>query len=1828
MKSRFTTKRKIISVISVALFVFLSTASIFLLQGVPNTYASAARSALKAVEIGAESSAVNPLAPETIGAAAGEATETLSSDVILPMLGYFGMMIALNGLQLILDKVAYDSAVWVASGGTAEQPLIWNQPPDKAFKEFRDDFLGEALGTLNEELEDIDFGFDLCAPPDPLILLNIALGVRGVYDPPKPKCDIRKVASNWENAAMSIYNKGKAMSDDPGKFVLNEFTKMLRPGQNEISATIGINTKIFGQELKTSNALFEDAVSSNWFKPVSDIVTGERKTPSSVVEGHLKSSIESSERDKKTTYYTMLANAGEEAVLEILLNSAGMFVNTMLSELIKNVMSGMFFSQPPKYLDFETTTTGDRRAAEERYSGILKSTPFTTSNYNVLSEFSICPVGEYIKRGLNHCVMDPNFATAVVRSLSGTALTVQEAIDQGLLNGSWPLISFQDTTDNQDPLCFQRGYCYGNLVKLRKARVIPIGWELAAGFSIRGSRITLQQAIDNFSNCNEQGMADETHKWCHLIDPNWVLRYPPTQCKAYVNSELIPASSGTTRMSECANVVSCVDEDNMGNCRGAYGYCVREKNTWRFPGQECPAEFAGCMAFTNTHSQENRDYIFNTVEAGICNSTNAGCRWYAQEKPVVDATTGARAYQEDGARVYLNYNAPACGKEDAGCTQLNKMDTGYGFNMIANPSFSEASATVNTPTFWGWANTGGRTPGVFSDGAVEIGSSSFLNNISVKITPRSFYTFSMDAQAVSGSANIYTYIIFNSFDEEGNWFSPDLRGVTVKGDCALNNEYYSGESISVIEITKTVDTSSQRIFCTFSAPEASSLLITLGSAGGTVRYDNIQLEVGENATLFTEGYLGAPKNEYLKVPPAELNCRGLASDHPDCASYAKICTASEVGCQIYTPVDGDPVVPAVVSANDMCPNACVGYSSYKQLPTPYDTEDQLFYFIADKSTSCSGQYVGCDSFTNLDKLALGGESVEYYSDMRSCLNEELSGDRAKTYYTWEGSDNAGYQLKTWRLLKSNLDTAPCTTKQVTSVAGVITLECNESSAYSAPDACNEHSDIFTNPDCREFYDEDGAITYRLFSNTITIDNECHPYRKTMSNKTDCEGTGGLWVEAGECRYFGLQKESKMCPAQAAGCREYVGAAGRNVITMVDATFEDQTTGAFEAFNQGAGGATINPSNESISAGGHSLRVEAVGAGSGIATKANTISYFISPGDTKLYQLEFWAKGSGPINAYLQSDGQVYQFAEAQQLDGAWKAFKFGPIDANALGSDTVLKITAPNAGTLFYIDNLRLKQTEQVITLVKNSWVVDEVCDSTPTGIPAPQYYLGCEEYINSKGKTQSIFQFSQLCSEDKVGCEMLFDTHNSASPYPELYNARCYAHTEDGLSLSGDWSYSEAGDYVTDSPHECKNGSETLCTIPVGQNYCMFSIKYDALLLPLYIKTDVETVRIPNDNPVYLVNNSQGQCSSSAVGCEEVGKPVYAQDKNSITSYEDTYIINNPDKYLNDDGTYNTLCTHEALFCEEWATTLDGLVYFKDPVSKTCDWKTGVNVQNRVFDGWFRKGTNEPCYWTDIDPEDVQGYNRGVDNAFIIDGNKFAIWRNGDEAFDGWAGECARRYDLCTEFVDTTENERYNFINNETLRSEERLQNTTLCQGQVSRKEGCAVFDNAGYATKTMSASPSYIASRHSDVLFGDSPFSLELPIDCSDVNRSTIEAPSGENINLCVMRCRYFTMPHDPPRAVFGLSVDKEDGIDNKYYGSSCLYNSDCPTIETISGESVTGICELLEETNKNKFVNDANTVLKVDRSRECAEWLMCSSSHSSWDTNHGEYVNICES
>lgn len=1845
-----------------------------------------------------------------------------------------------NLLTFAANRLAYDAAVMLASGGADEQPLIEYRSADTYFADYTSAVAGQAVGLINENLETaggVFSNFNLCAPTNPEITIAFKLGIRSVFQRPEPLCEFSEIKDNWDGFIAEV-----ASDAEDGIFknelILTQLKDAFDPQTQEFSVGIQLYSDILGKSQMNAELMTQKLLLQGPTKDVVDVITGNIKTPSELIKNdYLKKDGQLSEVPLQLLYATL---SNKEALLQIGVSAASVFTNTFLSQITNKLYSGLF--------DFDTVDTDpfdvgfsssySREDAQKRFSGLLAVTPLTVSDYDVLAQFGSCPRDN---RGLYNCVMDTSFISAVARASAGAPVTIQEAMDDDLIDGGWPLIPSEDSARDQDPYCSTYGFCHSNLVKLRKARIISVGWELAAESTSNAAEnpVTLQEVIDGYDNCNSAGELDDNHPWCKLVDPNWVLKYPETQCKALVYGQLLETSAAATRQQECVDMPSCIAEDDNGTCTGGFGYCVAEKNTWDFRGDSCPVYAASCLAFEDM-AGDTQSFLLNTVDYGSCDEGSAGCLWYATEKeagaddtfawPTVDDVATADAADDVYKnRIYLTAAVEECDEADGGCAELNERTSDLSLNMVPNPSFEEDDDEDGAPDSWLLAddtvstydatNTYARS----GDAAFNPGASLAYQE-GLMIEQGTTYTLSYYARQEDGATGGDANVILAFTNEDDSTEAIDLNGLAASDGCAISS---LGDSIMAVDGTPE-DEVYERFTCTLTSPiladRSHQMLAYLDVMAGSVWVDDVQLEQSDEVTDYHEGYSESASTVVVKVAPQYLGCTGASTDSAECDSYAQVCSESQVGCTQYSPSNGDPDVFGVTDETDECPSTCVGYDTFKQEATLYEPDgDFPVYFIPDSADECSASAVGCDEFTKLDD-----ESLAYFTYVRACLTgtqaeANTNGDQDATFYTWEGSDLDGYQLKTWVLLESDMDAyttinytnsgdaevnpgnAPCTS-WTTSEDGVT---CNDDVLATIgnfdtdTEDCDEHDDIFENPDCREFYDTAGDIHYREWSLTVTVNDACTSYRKTdlvgldvdsdgdgvtddLLADSNCTESGGYFDETlATCRYYGYSEESTTCSESASGCREYTGGRSRNSRLVLEEQFEDGDLTAWEATSA----TDVTYSNESVATDGHSLSSDGGtvwsylydhGAecaettdGEGCASTTGTLGgdCTVDDGDQfcgtlagelyagKTYTLSFWAKGSGDIDVGFDvgADTTNIEISSADTSFGTvtlsasgWEEYQLGPLNITediAFGDDTVL-VFAPDAGVQFYVDNIVLREGEDNITVIKDSWVTPAECDEAADGTSSPQYYLGCAEYTTQEADTAYLKSFSSLCDEDVVGCAAYFATHESESPFTAVFGATCSAIEDtsvpsDGVADAVDVATDcykltlSAGSqlYDTDSPY--------LCTIGVGETSCAFDLDGyiptssfdDAAYLMSHISYGPSAHIVPSDTPKFLVVDSEDECESSAAGCTELGLPTFSSDRQTIAESTSVYLMNTPEDYS------DILCASDDLFCAEWDAGESGTYYFKDPQDQTCEYQTDVTVNGATYDGWFRAGTSDFCYGTcssggnacSSDADCGSGDSCDVtDGSYVIDGDQSGIWKNGDTGYAGWVGGCSEQYSTCSEFDDvldvtdgsmygTEDGAAYYYLDNESL-EDSNLATSQKCDGQVSQKQGCALFVNTTDYSRTSNASATYVASTHADALFGDAPFALVEPIDC-DSGQGEVTATDGTVIDLCTNRCLYDNAD------VYDLGGDYDDVYT---YGASCYTADDCAGVTSESDETVSATCDDVYTDGSGvsfdvpTLENDTNRVLKVNRDRECSEWLSCSDTQTVWDAVSGSYKTVC--
>lgn len=1783
----------------------------------------------------------------------------------------------INSLNYFTQKIAYDAAVYIAAGGKGEGPLFQYKDFGSYLGDVALGAAGEAIGTFSE----IGFlGFNLCEPsgPDaPRISLALQLGIASQYEAPAPKCEWSKIAASWDQFSTSF---------ETGE-VLRNIQLSIGPGQTGLHGLFQAPLKVEEKISSDKVAAEQDRTEGQGFKSLTDVVTGRQKTPAAVIKDTALENTSKKPAQEAQTTASIIGPVLSKGVVQVLSVALGTFVNTLASQLLKQVfeqgidvtgfdmacafrdavpgsadaLSGL--NCPPDPSDAEGAARGGRAAAQAAYSSLLAPRVQEVNNFDAVAEFTVCPDAF---RGPQNCAMDSGFAAGVRVAIQGEAITIRDAFDQGYLHADWPLVppTGDGASRNADPFCFNTGYCYSNLVKLRKARIIPIGFELAAEKALPDT--TLGKVVAAFHDCS-----GPNGQFCNLIDPDWLLKYPLTQCRAKVFGPTLLAGDTDIRGETCVDAPTCIAENADGTCGAGYGYCTREKNIWRLGGDVCPVQYASCQAYAGPNNR-NLSVLNNTVDKGICSFENAGCNWYATKQ---DPGNGLGDWQYQTGRLFLDREAGTCTEENAGCSEFI-VHSGVKANLVRNPSFELNNQTATRPDFWENAPTTYPRDISAADGNAAVSSAAGITQ-RIGVDQGEAYALSAAARSATGAAGGRVQLVVGITDAAG----ADVGFAMGDSTCTLSG---ASGTVLTLNVTPHSDVDFVRDNCAFTVPFGGEVLTLRVVTEGGALADAIQLEYGASSTAFRSNAYQDEQRITMKQPPAWLGCTGENSDPPECEKYAGVCRPDEVGCDAYTPKTGGVAVPGIVSQENRCDAACSGYATYKEEASTLSYARYPVHLIPSRGRTCSLAAAGCTEFTNLDTAAAGGEAREYYATLRIC-EKPRSGELVPVYYTWEGSDTTGFQLKEWRV-KAETAAVPGGGRPPMLIRGTNPASCT-SAIYLAG----------SNPDCREFFDVAGNISYRLYSKTIVISPDCRPLRMTelpvdesatagtcgtrggrfVDGKCSvCEGFGGTWNTPGGadlgCTFNAFAPESRSCTAAESSCRLYTGNAGANIRRE---GFWDFEGGDREGWGPDA---TTAVSTESTAVGGHSIRIAAGGTLSHPAPAATA---------NNTYYLTFWGKGRGAITARFSDAPPDRAFTTGGvTLGSTWNRYTLGPVLVDwTPAADQTLVFSG--FSDISFIDRIEGSRVASNIGLVKDSWTIPAVCDQNASGAFLPQAQLGCTEYrAQRSGNTEYLTSFSSLCREKAVGCSAFIATQQSPSPGRESWNALCVLPTNVAAATP------------------CSIDGREVCTVGVNRRSCRYQA--DDLPSPVSFEVSVagvcqvdgivitesngtpvrrgtpgtctgqpqDLVVVPADTNVYLVDDAAMRCEPEFAGCTLTGRsdgrvctmpdgrdagsdpdacvpgsgsdvcdckidgepvcqvkagetacraPLPFREPFSSTvriNYAETPVLNDPKQYG------QSLCSIEAVGCQEWTEVgpTTGKAYFKDPETRTCEYRENVpDGSGRTLSGWYRTGTSIAC-----------------DPALLVSGETYGIWKNGDEQYQGFAGQCPSNVSTCSEFLDPADRDTrhplgqpYYFLKNNKI-------DTTSCRGQVNPLNGCVLFNDTTNPIVTANT----LVTNNVSVARGNASVP---PVSCP-----------GEGCNQCVYE-KYFNRHRVAVMGPGGVSAEHDawDSATMRTDNHLCSDASDCTGVRDGETAGCSGVTARIAEPwwttmsfpdqpvrfvdaygsvqpTYNAFVgtfvikaNDANTVINVTRDRVCGEWLACQSSSPVWDPSRNRFIEICD-
>lgn len=187
---------------------------------------------------------------------------------------------AYNAIDNYVQNLAYESAVYLATGDAGKKPLIYSQPFGKALLSVGDAVLGDFLDRLSTDI----IGHSLCEPLDPRFNLQLAILLEGAQKPPKPKCSLndiyeKGILGTVQNVRESGLGFNNLQLDDVIKFG-NYFD----PTSNNLGMLIEADREL-RKEIKKKQALELEAQKiEGQFRSLRTTISGDVKTPASLIK--------------------------------------------------------------------------------------------------------------------------------------------------------------------------------------------------------------------------------------------------------------------------------------------------------------------------------------------------------------------------------------------------------------------------------------------------------------------------------------------------------------------------------------------------------------------------------------------------------------------------------------------------------------------------------------------------------------------------------------------------------------------------------------------------------------------------------------------------------------------------------------------------------------------------------------------------------------------------------------------------------------------------------------------------------------------------------------------------------------------------------------------------------------------------------------------------------------------------------------------------------------------------------------------------------------------------------------------------------------------------------------------------------------------------------------------------------------------------------------------------------------------------------------------------------------------------------------------------------
>lgn len=1511
----------------------------------------------------------------------------------------------MEGASYFMRKLAYDTAKFVASGGKGQGALAFKD----GFGSYIEGVSKDMGMTMVEEFAKGTLGLSICMPPDIRQQINLALGFSSIYGEggPQPSCKWSDFKNNWDPEG----NLGAMYGSD---------------GLSErFAASLSVTEGDFGVALQTQSAIdkiVNDAVNGainerlegSGFKPVKDFISGNIKTPSDIVGEETKSLTAKNQGAMSAEQIAGIYGSGS---LQIIPSALSVFANTLVGSLLENLLTkGLLPTDGESdVVDFYASTINtNRQAAERAFSFLISGIPQRSlSAYNVVTEYSSCPSNP----GLNNCVMDLGLVAAINRATAGEPVTIAEALKDGtMLNPNYKLIPPSNIVKNTDPNCYTDAYCYSNIQKLRKARILPLGFEIAVSRSSPDNSWTLGEVVTGFTECPLEGESyDRTeYPFCHLIDPNWIIKAPEARCEAGVNGPLLATPLSAERKYECADFSTCLAKDESGSCV-SYGYCQQEKNVWHIPGQSCPSYYNTCKTYTSKDGEYN-SYLSRTLDYGTCNVESVGCTAYSieqkdgqwQKSSSVDISKKADLTDGRQQVVYFNEKVTDCPSTEEGAT------------LFVASSTAQKVYLKKAPDYLGCYDTNPSTQEI--DWPITKADLQLLSN-----TPESCKNFAGVCTPEEVSCQSY---------------APKDGSTVVTG--VIGNNYCPAQCVGYETFKQEKTNFEADKFPLYFIPSTGQSCSS--QYAGCDEFTNISDINGEKLEYFTDlKYCQQPKVDNAKTfyswegsesQGYVLKKHNLAVIDPTLASEITTVSLGLVeGFGVGSPKYSNSYVGDILSNVLLCnqenynilidnpynPNA-----AHPDCRALYDSSGNIYYRLLEKTVTVSDQcqkYRKTDSQMKVDDYYTGkGETY--------CTSHHGSWSESKCSICYNGGE---YE-------KNQDGVGSCMYYSIPSEAG------------SCPANANS---------CRMYIGNTGNNIHEVYSTSFEpINNEAGSLDKAK------DGWSGTTIkvvpEATQVGLYSLNSDGDFKYTFPVGSIK----KGIHYELSFWARGEPQgiTVDMGNTYNNVTYEFTKDPLTQASIPAPITLEWQQYTLGPVLMGEM----YDEVLGKLYTAQLEFNSNKKIFIdNVRLVSLGNdVDDYIPL--IKDSWKTPEGYEV---SLSCDTTPLDAYPGEylGCREYVE-AQGTQYEKTIQITG----FEKLCRAEAVGC-MPLVDTGNTDATNNENAKYGVV-YNALCkkgtksSANATVCEADMGDKKYSCTYKKGETS-CFVEEPIFMpSLGQEYSLEpkhyeiaedNSGGYFI---YNTKMKSESSGWYDVHYPIYALNIKeVDAL----YIVTS--TVIVPEDSETrYLAVQEKYLSSEQYMGCEKVGREehILPGEGQGAYTFTDTYVLNNPSNYT------EALCVQEQVGCQQYKND-NNVLFFKDPTqagASLCSYKSEAMVNGIKSSGWFMDGIGKCSNGGNLckGTQDcaVGGTCENVDlqpcyPQYIQPTHEFGLWSNASVNYKDFVGLCTTENDGCTELIDPADTsgypdgKPYYVINDDRL-----IAKTGECDGKASQKEGCVLFN------------------------------------------------------------------------------------------------------------------------------------------------------------------------